>query len=216
MNPVAEKKEIKPKDKRYILFIAISAVLCLLIAVNICLIIFFVQRDKSKKPKEMVLRDPSDETVLVGTTKDDLEQAIDLAKKGVGSVFKRNPEAYREKIDDIAQLLMSGRLVEVSSGTSCLLLESGPICKVQITEGLKQGQTYWVNREFVKYPGKEEYTFGGAFASTCVWYLINALICSVGIYYLRIKSILLQIVCFVISFIILNLIWARIASHFMF
>jgi hypothetical protein len=117
----------------------------------------------------------------------------------------------------MGQLIMSERIVEVSSGTSCLLLESQPtMCKVQITEGLRKGQNYWVYREFVGYPEAEEYTPGGVFASLCVRYLITGFICCVGIYYLRIKSILLQIVCFILGYIVLNLIWVRIVSHFMF
>jgi hypothetical protein len=217
MNLVAEEKEPKPKNKWHSFLIAIAVVLCLFIAVDICLIIFFVGRDKSAEPREMVLRDPSDDIVLVGTTKQDLEQAMDLAKKWVGSAFKRDAEAGREKIEDIAQLIMSGRLVEVSSGTSCLLLESHPtMCKVQITQGLKKGQTYWVYKEFVGYPEEEEYTPGGVVASICVRYLITGFICCVGIYYLRIKSILLQIVCFILGYLVLTLIWVRIVSHFMF
>ena len=240
MNQFDEEKEIKPKNKWYGLFIGIAVALCLFTAVEIGLIIFIVGRDKSAEPKEMVLRDSSNETVLVGTTKEDIKRAMDLAYKWGWSALKGDAEAGREKIEDIAQLIMSGRLVEVSNGTSCLLLESGStICKVQITEGLEKGQDYWVNRKFVGYPEvlatsptaqpnidhaksiteppPEEYTFGwGAIASSFAWYFINAFICCVGIYYLRIKGVLLQIVCFILGFIILNLMWIRIASHFMF
>jgi flagellar basal body-associated protein FliL len=81
MSLVAEEKEPKPKSKRHSFLIAIAVALCLFIAVDVSLIIFIAGRDKSAEPKKMVLRDTSNETVLVGTTKQDLEQAMDSATK---------------------------------------------------------------------------------------------------------------------------------------
>ena len=65
-------------------------------------------------------------------------------------------------------------------------------------------------------PEEKGYTAGGAFASLCAQYLIIGFICCVGIYFMRVKSILLQIVCFILGFIILSLIWVRVVTHFMF
>jgi flagellar basal body-associated protein FliL len=77
MNLVAEEKEPKPKNKRHSFLIAIAVVLCLFIAVDICLIIFIVGRNQSAEPREMVLRNPSDDIVLLGTTKQDIVQKLD-------------------------------------------------------------------------------------------------------------------------------------------
>lgn len=50
-----------------------------------------------------------------------------------------------------------------------------------------------------------------------VWlkYLITAAICCAGIYFLRIKSIFLQIVLFIIGMAILNFIWLQIEMFIM-
>ena len=218
MEPADKEKAPKPKDKRQSILIAAVAALILFIAVVICLtMIIILRQGQQEEPKEMVLRNPSDDIVVLGTTRQDLEQAMGLTKKWVHSTFKGDAEAGRENLEDMGQLLISQRVVEVFSGTGCLLLESQPtMCLVQITEGPRNGQTFWVYREFVGYPENEEGSFEGLFALFCARYLIIGFICCVGIYFLRIKSILLQIVCFILSFFILNLLLVRIVAHFMF
>lgn len=55
----------------------------------------------------------------------------------------------------------------------------------------------------------------GIAASVYVRYLIDALICATVIYFLKIKSIFLQIVLFILGMLILNLIWVRIFYLFL-
>ncbi len=217
MEQITREKETTPKSKWQSILAVIIVLLSILIVINAFLITFVFLKSESAKTSEMVLRNLSDDLVVLAATEEDLEQAKDLSKKLMKSAIQGKNQAGQEKIEDMGQLMLSERVVEVGNGTSCLLLESKPrTCKVQLTEGEKKGQTFWVYKEFVYYPQEKVYTVADVFSKIFIRYFITAFICATGIYFLKIRSIFLQIVSFILGCIVLNLLWVRIVSHFIF
>ena len=88
-------------------------------------------------------------------------------------------------------------------------------CQVKITQGPHKGQRYWVYRRCLSRPSDKEIPeglfCGFMCASVYVQYFLTAVICCAGIYALKLKSMLMQIVLFIIGMLLLNLLWARIA-----
>jgi len=209
------------KEQRYGYLIVVFTLVGLFVIVGIFSILLLVVLRQSDEPREAVLRHPSGETIIAAAARDDLAKAEELAKRWVISSLKGKPDAGRERIGDMSDLLASGRIVDVDNWTSCQVLESdGSMCKVQITEGFRKGQVYWVNRECVSYAQAAEYPNEYGAVLLCFRYIITAVICSAGIYLLRtksflLKSLFLQIVCFIVGMLILNIIWVRIAEFIM-
>jgi hypothetical protein len=223
-----EEQQVKSKNKWHIFLITAIAVLSLVIIANVILAVFIVSR-KPSEPKEAILSHPSGEMLICGAISQDLEQAMKLSKELTKSLiseslkgshsgdFEQARENIAEDAYPIEELLASGRIIRVPSGTSCLILESRSLMKkVQITQGLAKGQTYWVYKESVANPKKP--TTGG-YIAVGIWvyarYLIAAFICCLGIYFLRIKSFSLQVMFFIVGFIIVNIILNRIIMFFM-
>ncbi len=205
------------KEQQYGYLIVVFTLVGLFVIVGVFSTLLLVVLHQSDEPREAILCHPSGEMIVAAANRDDLAKAEELSKRWLISTLKGNPDAGRERIDDMSNLLASGRVVDIGNGTSCRVLESdGSMCKVQITEDFRKGQTYWVNKEYISYAQAEEYPTGYWIALLCFRYLIIAAICGAGIYLLRVKSLFLQIVCFIAGMLILNIIWVRIAAFVMF
>jgi hypothetical protein len=219
--PVPEKK-----DKLHRVLIAMIVALVVFIVVSVSLTVFIIVRQGPAEPKPMVLRHPSDETVPAGVTQDDLEQAMQLTKQWVSDSVKGafrggTPQDAAEGIYPLQEMLADGRIVSIPNGTRCLLTDSGwKVCRVQMTEGPLDGQRYWVYRNCLSRLGDTEVPagcfFGFMCASVYLRYLITAALCCAGIYALKLQSVFMQIVLFIIGMVVLNLLWARLAMLLMF
>jgi hypothetical protein len=208
-------------EQRYGYLIVVFTLVGLFVFVGIFSILLLIVLCQSDEPRQAVLRHPSGETIVAAAAREDLAKAEELAKQLVVSSLKGHPDTGRERIEDMSSLLASRRIVDIDNWTSCQVLESdGPMCKVQITEGFRKGQVYWINRNCVSYAQAAEYSSGYGAALLCFRYIITAVICGAGIYLLRTKSFFLkglvsQIVCFIVGMLILNIIWIRIAEFLM-
>ena len=157
----------------------------------------------------------------------DLKQAMELSKdwakshiKGALSGaaqgdFSQAQESSLKHLYSIDQLLSSGRIVRIANETQCVMLDSGwTLCQVKITQGPHNGQRYWVYRNCLSRPSSKEIPEGLFCGFICgsvyLQYFLTAAICCAGIYALKLKSMFMQIVLFVIGMILLNLLWARI------
>ena len=134
------------------------------IVIFVMSVIVILAVKESGTPKEAVLRHPNKDMVLAGSTKKDLEQVVkiskDWAKTYVREAFRGASEGdfteARERVIEAAypmqELLTSGRVIEIDNGTRCFILKSGfSMCKVEITEGSKEGQTCWVYKSCIEY-----------------------------------------------------------------
>ncbi|MCI0498956.1 MAG: hypothetical protein L0Y36_04655 [Planctomycetales bacterium] len=213
MNTASPQQTPSKRDKLHRILIGMVVLLSVFIIACLCLTFFIVARNSPVQPRLRVLVHPDGQTVPGAVTPQDLEQAIRLTKDSGKNLLRQNPEAVRQNLDEMAQLLLSGRLVELASGTDCLLLESsGSMCRVQLTEGLQNGQTFWVLRQYIGRAYEEGGpTMGFCCASIYIRYLVTAAVCRLGIYSLKLKGVFLQVVLFIIGMILLNMLWVRIA-----
>ena len=105
--------------------------------------ITIVVRHQPVQPREMVLIHPSGELVPAGVTPEDLEEAIRLSKEYAAELITMDPESEGKKMGEMGQLLLTGQIVELKNNTPRLLLETkGQIRRVQLTEGLQNGNIY--------------------------------------------------------------------------
>lgn len=225
-NAEVEPSAPKKKDKLHHVLIAMIVALLVFIVVCISLTVFVIVLRRPAEPRPMVLVHPSDETVPAGLTRDDLEQAIELTKQWVSDSVKgafsgAAPEQSAGGVYAIQDMLADGRIVSIPNGTRCLLTDSGwKVCQVQVTDGPLNGQHYWVYRNCLgRVSNKEvpEGLFCGFMcASVYVRFFITAVICCVGIYALKLQSVFMQFVLFIIGMVVLNLLWARIVMLLMF
>jgi hypothetical protein len=218
----------KGKGKLHTVMVALIVLLSVFIIVCLSLTIFIIIRREPIEPRPMVLRHPSETMVPAGVTQQDLKQAMELTKdwaksniKGALSGaakedFNQAREDSLENAYPIWQMLESGRIVRVANETQCVILDSGwTFCQVKITQGPHNGQRYWVYRRCLSQASNKEVPeglfCGFMCASVYVQYFLTAAICCAGIYTLKLKSMLMQILLFVIGMVILNFLWARIA-----
>jgi hypothetical protein len=218
MDTVAPQQTPPKKDKLHRVLIAMVVLLSVFIVGCLALIAFVVIPHRPTQPRPMTLQHPDGETIPAGASREDLEQAIRLTKESGIEMLKQNPDAVTQKVDEMGQLILAGKLVELASGTNCLLLEShGSTCQVQITEGLRNGQAFWVPRQYLTHTYKDgQPTMGFCCMSIYLRYLITAAACCAGLYFLKLKSVILQIILFIIGMFVLNWIWVKIAVLLMF
>jgi hypothetical protein len=219
---------LKKKDKLNGVLIMLIIVLSVFIAACLSLTVFLIARQGPVEPRPMVLRHPSDAMVPAGVTREDLEQAMEVSKdwakmhiKGALSGaaegdFSQAREESLESAYPIWQMLESGRIARIANETRCVMVDSGwTLCQVRITEGSYKGKHYWVYRRCLSRPSDTEIPeglfCGFMCASVYVQYFLTAAICCAGVYALKLDSMLMQIVLFVIGMLLLNLLWARIA-----
>ncbi|MBL7214788.1 MAG: hypothetical protein ISS71_03810 [Phycisphaerae bacterium] len=207
----AEKKP-PTKSRLHKVLIIIIILLSIFTAVSLCLI-FALAGPTPAQPRPMVLRHPDGQIVPAAATPENLEQAIQLTKEVGAQMLQNDPESVRQKLDELGNMMLSGQLVELPGDTACLLLQAdGSRCKIQVTEGPQNGQTFWVPRQCVRRVRANidgNIPVGFCCGAIYLRYLISAAICCVGIYFLKLKSVFLQITLFVIGMIIVNLIWIR-------
>lgn len=194
--------------------VAAIIVLGLFIVICLGLITYLTISQKAPEPRPMTLQHPSGEIVPGGLTQEDLGQAIELTRdSGLGAITG-NHESVKQSLDEMGQLVLAGRLVELESGSDCLLLEArGSMCKVQMTQGARSGQTFWVPQEYVGKGGGQ--AMGFCCASIYVRYLVTAGACCWIIYLLRLRSIILQIIIFILGMVLLNLLWGLLVQRLM-
>ncbi|MHC5088607.1 MAG: hypothetical protein ACYSOT_03255, partial [Planctomycetota bacterium] len=222
----APVQESLPKDKRNMHRVMLVMVGLLLFFIVVCLslTLYLVVRQGPAKPRPMVLRHPSDSIVPAGATEQDLERMMELSKDWatshikdtLNSAAKGEPTRMRdeslEKLNSIEDMLSDGRVIRIANGTHCLMTRSGwKRCRVSITEGPYNGQSYWVYRSCLSRPGNREAS-GDVFcgfmcASVYVQYFLSAAICCAGVYALKLKSMFMQIVLFIAGMLLLNLLW---------
>lgn len=200
------------KDKTQRILIVMIFVLAAFILVCVGLIAFIaITRGNADQPRPMTLRHPSGETVPGGLTQQDLEQAIQLAKESGAGMLKGNQDTLNRNLDQMGQLILAGRLVELENEVDCLLLEShGSMCRVRLTEGMRNGQTFWVPKDCVSRGG--EPTMGFCCASIYVRFIVTGAACGATLYFMQLRSFTMQIFLFIIGMIILNLLWVRLAA----
>jgi hypothetical protein len=230
MNTAVKEQTPTPKDRRKLhsVMTALLVLLSAFIVACLSLTVFLIARQGPAEPRPMVLRHPSDAMVPAGVTRQDLKQAMELSKdwakthiKGAFSGaaqgdFSQAREDSLEGAYPVWQMLASGRIARIANGTRCVMIDSGwTLCQVQITQGPYKGQRYWVYRKCLSRPSDKEIPeglfCGFMCASVYVRYFLTAAICCAGIYALKLKSMLMQIVLFIIGMLLLNLLWTRIA-----
>lgn len=230
MNTIAEEQTPTPKKKNTLQRTLIIMIFVLLVFIIVCISLtaYIIIRQGPAEPKRLVLRHPSNEMVPAGVTREDLKKAMELSKdwasdhiKGALSGaaqgdFSQSSQESLENLYSIDQLLSSGRIARIVNGTRCILTDSGwTLCQVQITEGPFNGQRYWVYRKCLSRVSDKEISeglfCGFMCASVYLRYFITAVICCVGIYALKLKSMFMQFVLFIAGMVLLNLLWARIA-----
>ena len=210
-----------------VLFVMIALML-IFIVVCLSLTLYLVVRRGPAQSRPMVLRHPSDSIVPAGATEQDLERMMELSKNWATSHIKdtlnsaakgeptRMQDESLEKLNSIEDMLSSGRVIRIANGTNCLMTRSGwKRCRVSITEGPYSGQSYWVYRSCLSRPGNREAS-GDVFcgfmcASVYIQYFLSAAICCAGVYALKLKSMFIQVVLFIIGMLLLNLLWMQIA-----
>ena len=212
MDTTAQNQKATPKSKLHKTLIAAIVILSVFIVVSLGVSIYIVGRHQPIQPREMVLMHPSGEIVPAGATPEDLEEAMRLSKESAAEFITGDPESGREKLNEMGQLILSGKIAELKSDTACLLLEThGKMCKVQLTESLRNGQVYWVPRQCVsRVRTSQDIPMGFCCGAVYLRYLISAAVCCLGIYLLKLKSVFLQITIFIIAMVVLNLVWVRI------
>ncbi len=216
MTDDAKKEPAAPKPGKYtaVLMVIFSAIFLIVIIVSFSLIIY-LHTKKPAEPKNMIIYGDMSDPAVYGATESDLERAMELSKGWVGSQLRGNHDAGSAGISEMGEMIMSGRIGEINSQTRCVLLNAHrSVCEVRISEGPMRGLNCWVHRKSLG-PAKQyskEYGIG----LMCFRYVITALICALGLYFLRIKSILLQLLGFIIGMVILNVLWVKIASALMF
>jgi hypothetical protein len=230
MDKAAENQTPARKNRNKVngILLMLIIVLSVFIVACLCLSVFLIVRQGPVEPRPMVLRHPSDAMVPAGVTREDLEQAMEVSKdwakthiKGALSGaaegdFSQAREDSLESAYPLWEMLDSGRIARIANGTRCVMVDSGwSLCEVEISEGSHMGKRYWVYRRCLSRPRDSEVQ-AGLFcgfmcASVYVRYFITAVICCAGIYALKLDSMLMQIVLFVIGMLLLNLLWARIA-----
>jgi hypothetical protein len=218
----------KKKDKLNRILTILIIVLSVFIAACLSLTVFFIARQGPVEPKPMVLRHPSDTMVPAGVTRQDLKQAMEVSKdwakthiKGAlsGAAKGDFSEAREDSLESaypLWQMLESGRIARIANETRCVMVDSGwTVCQVKISQGPYKGQRYWVYRRCLSRPSDTEIPEGLFCGFMCVsvyvQYFLTAAICCAGVYALKLKSMLMQIVLFVIGMLLLNLLWVRIA-----
>lgn len=230
MNTTAEEQTPAPKGKGELhgVMVVLIALLLVFIVACLSLTVFFIASQGPTEPRPMVLRHPSDAMVPAGITRQDLKQAMELSKDWAMSTlkgalsgaaqgdFSQEQEDSLEPLYSIDQLLSSGRIAAIANGTRCVLTDSSwTLCQVEITQGPHNGQRYWVYRRCLSRPTNTEVPEGlfcGVMcASVYVQYFLTAATCCAGIYALKLKSMFMQVVLFVVGMLLLNLLWARIA-----
>lgn len=228
MDTISEEQTPAPEKKNTLhrVLIVTIAALVVFIAVCLSLTVYLIVQRAAAEPRPMVLRHPSGETVPAGRTRSDLEQAMELSKNWTSTYIKgafsdAGPEELAGAAYPIQEMLSSGRIAAIPNGTRCLLTDSGwKVCRVQIADGSLNGQRYWVYRRCLSRDGDTEIP-SGLFcgfmcASVYLRYLITAVICCAGIYALKLESVFVQFILFVIGMVVLNLLWARIAMLLLF
>jgi hypothetical protein len=230
MGTAVENKTAAPKKMNKLNGILLMLIIVLSVFIIACLslTVFFIVRQGPVEPRPMVLRHPSDAMVPAGVTREDLKQAMELSKdwakmhvKGALSGaaegdFSQAREDSLESAYPIWQMLENGRIVRIANETRCVMLDSGwSLCQVEITQGSYKGKRYWVYRRCLSRPSDAEIPeglfCGFMCASVYVQYFLTAAICCAGIYALKLESMFMQIVLFVVGMLLLNLLWARIA-----
>jgi hypothetical protein len=214
------------KDIAHRVLMAMTAALGVFIVVCLSLTAYLVLRQGPAAPRPMVLRHPSNAMVPAGVTPADLETANELSQDWTSAYVKGlwgggTPEAFVEGLSSIQDMLSSGRIVAIPNGTPCLLTDSGwRLCQVQITDGPLDGRRYWVHRSCLSRIRDTDVPDGLFCGFMCVsvylQYVITAVICGAGIYALKLQSMFMQLVLFIIGMVALNLLWARIALLLMF
>jgi uncharacterized membrane protein len=230
MNTAAENQTPAPKKKKTLNRVLIILIIVLSVFIIACLslTVFLIARQGPTERRPMVLRHPSDAMVPAGATREDLEQAMEVSKDWAKSHIKGAlngaaqgdfSEAREDSLESaypLWEMLESGRIARIANGTRCVMVDSGwRLCQVEISDGSHMGKRYWVYRRCLSRPRDSEVQArpfcGFMCASVYVRYFITAAICCAGIYALKLDSVLMQIVLFVIGMVLLNLLWARIA-----
>jgi hypothetical protein len=230
MNTAAENQTPAPKKKDKLNGVLIMLIIMLSVFIVACLslTVFLIIRQGPVEPRPMVLRHPSDAVVPAGVTREDLKQAMELSKDWAKSHIKGAlsgaaqgdfSEAREDSLESaypLWEMLESGRIVRIANETRCVMLDSGwSLCQVEISQGPHKGKRYWVYRRCLSRPSDTEIPeglfCGFMCASVYVKYFLTAAICCAGVYALKLDSMLMQIVLFVIGMLLLNLLWARIA-----
>ena len=209
-----EPTDQKPNKYTAVLMITFSAIFLIVIIISFSLTIY-LHTKKHAEPKNMIIYGDTTDPAIYGVTKADLERAMELSKGWAGSQLRGDRDAGSERINELGEMIMSGRIGEINSQTGCVVLNSHrSVCEVRISQGPMRGLNCWVYKKSLR-PVKQyskEYGIG----LMCFRYMITALICALGLYFLRIKSILLQLLGFIVGMLILNVLWVKIASALMF
>ena len=212
MDTTVQEQKAPPKSKLHKILTTVIIMLSVFIVASLSVSVYIVSHHQPAQPRERVLVHPSEELVPAGVTPEDLEQAIQLSKEWAAEFITGDSETGREKLDEMGQLILAGQIAELENNTACLLLEThGTMCKVQLTESPRNGQTYWVPRQCVsRIRTGQDIPMGFCCGAIYLRYLISAAVCCLGIYLLKLKSVFLQITIFIIGMLVINLIWVRI------
>jgi len=214
----AEKDDIaaKPSKRTTVLMAAFIAIFLIIIIASLS-VVLFLNAKKPAKPKNFIIYGDTDDPAICAATRPDLEKALELSKDWATHTLLGKQDPGIEKINELTELISSGRIGSIYSETPCILMKSqGSMCQVQITEGLMRGQNYWVYKEALAPVQEKKVTVEYALGYMCFRYVITALICASCLYLLRIKSIILQIIGFIVGMYIINLIWVKIAMTLIF
>ena len=217
MGTAAENQTTAPKKKNTLnrVLTILIIVLSVFIAACLSLTVFLIVRQGPAEPRPMVLRHRSDTMVPAGVTRQDLEQAMEVSKDWAKSHIKGAVRGAREgdfseaREDSLEsayplwQMLESGRIARIANETRCVMVDSSwTVCQVEVSQGPHKGKRYWVYRRCLSRPSDAEIPeglfCGFMCASVYVRYFLTAAICCAGIYALKLKSMLMQIVLFVV------------------
>jgi hypothetical protein len=210
-----EESTVKSPDKLKITLIVTFLILCVLVTIVCLSMTLYLSLSKPTEPKTLIIYGYQTDPAIYGVTKSDLETALELSK-GLAISFLKNQDTGTEQVNELGEMIISGRIGRIYSETQCVLLESHrSMRKVRIIEGPMRGLERWVYKKSLGPAKIKERSGEFVIVLICFRYLVTAFICASFLYFLRIKSILSMIVCFVISMFILNLIVVKIISVLM-
>lgn len=210
-----EESTVQNPNRYKIVLIATLLILCVLVTVVCLLITLYLSLNKTSEPKTLIIYGYQTDPAIYGVIKSDLETALELSK-GLAISFLKNQDTRTEQVNELGEMIISGRIGRIYSETQCVLLESHrSMRKVRIIEGPMRGLERWVYKKSLGPAKIKERSGEFVIVLICFRYLVTAFICASFLYFFRIKSILSMIVCFVISMFILNLIVVKIISVLM-